>query len=264
MSIGFKEWALVCEALGNGTQSIILRKGGIAEGRDGFRFKHDEFLLFPTLFHEQLAKTKLPPGTPIPGLEMRSAAKNGAESEKFIHIPPPIKVLDLAGQMGLKPFYLINDLMDMNVFASMNDSLKPETAIKVCAKHGFTFETEKRKEETAVQKPAMVRIQYSARVEWTELVTDPALIAKLAPFHIWNDAEIEQRFRYDDVLGVNLAFIRTYRIEPSFTFPDEPKYGGCRSWVTLPDPPPETKLVPVLDDATHAQREAAMRAILKP
>ncbi|MEO6054807.1 MAG: DUF1802 family protein [Chthoniobacterales bacterium] len=59
MQIGFKEWALVCEALGTGQQSLILRKGGIAEGRDGFRFKHEEFCLFPTWFHEQLSKTTL-------------------------------------------------------------------------------------------------------------------------------------------------------------------------------------------------------------
>jgi hypothetical protein len=42
-SIGFKEWAIVCQALGRGWQSIILRKGGIAEGRDGFSFQHGEF-----------------------------------------------------------------------------------------------------------------------------------------------------------------------------------------------------------------------------
>ena len=29
-SVGFKEWSLVCDALGGGTQSVILRKGGIA------------------------------------------------------------------------------------------------------------------------------------------------------------------------------------------------------------------------------------------
>ncbi|MBA2742902.1 MAG: DUF1802 family protein, partial [Chthoniobacterales bacterium] len=53
-SIGFKEWALVCDALGRGEQSLILRKGGIAEGRDGFAFRHSEFFLFPTFFHAQL------------------------------------------------------------------------------------------------------------------------------------------------------------------------------------------------------------------
>jgi hypothetical protein len=52
-SIGFKEWALVCEALGDGRQTVIIRKGGIGEGRDGFAFRHREFFLFPTFFHEQ-------------------------------------------------------------------------------------------------------------------------------------------------------------------------------------------------------------------
>ena len=58
-SVGFKEWSLVCDALGRGEQSIILRKGGIAEGREGFSFQHREFFLFPTFFHEQGAKVRI-------------------------------------------------------------------------------------------------------------------------------------------------------------------------------------------------------------
>lgn len=58
-SIGFKEWALVCTALGEGRQSVIIRKGGLAEGRDGFAFRHQEFFLFPTFFHEQLNRVRL-------------------------------------------------------------------------------------------------------------------------------------------------------------------------------------------------------------
>ena len=61
-SIGFKEWSLVCDALGHGTQLVILRKGGIAEGREGFAFRHPEFFLFPTFFHEQLAKVRITAG----------------------------------------------------------------------------------------------------------------------------------------------------------------------------------------------------------
>ncbi|MFL6528953.1 MAG: DUF1802 family protein [Chthoniobacterales bacterium] len=57
-SVGFKEWAIVCDAIGRGEQSIILRKGGIAEGREGFTFRHTEFFLFPTQYHEQLEKTR--------------------------------------------------------------------------------------------------------------------------------------------------------------------------------------------------------------
>jgi hypothetical protein len=50
--VAFKEWAVICEALGAGRQSLILRKGGIHEGRAGFRVEHPEFWLFPTNFHQ--------------------------------------------------------------------------------------------------------------------------------------------------------------------------------------------------------------------
>lgn len=53
MRIAFKEWAVVIDALGHGKQILILRKGGIAEGRGGFQLEHEEFLLYPTLFHQQ-------------------------------------------------------------------------------------------------------------------------------------------------------------------------------------------------------------------
>lgn len=66
MHAAFKEWAVICEALGTGLQSVIIRKGGIAEGSKGFAFRHDEFVLFPTWFHEQLQKTTLSPDTIIP------------------------------------------------------------------------------------------------------------------------------------------------------------------------------------------------------
>jgi hypothetical protein len=53
----FKEWAAVCTALAAGKQSLIVRKGGIHEGRDGFRVEHGEFWLYPTQFHQKPAAT---------------------------------------------------------------------------------------------------------------------------------------------------------------------------------------------------------------
>jgi len=44
---------MVVDALGRGEQILILRKGGISEGRGGFQVEHPRFLLFPTLFHQQ-------------------------------------------------------------------------------------------------------------------------------------------------------------------------------------------------------------------
>jgi hypothetical protein len=53
MRMAFKEWAIVVDALGRGDQIVILRKGGISEGRGGFKVDQPRFLLFPTLFHQQ-------------------------------------------------------------------------------------------------------------------------------------------------------------------------------------------------------------------
>ena len=53
MQTAFKEWAIVVDALGRGEQILLLRKGGIAEGRGGFQVDHPRFLFFPTLFHQQ-------------------------------------------------------------------------------------------------------------------------------------------------------------------------------------------------------------------
>lgn len=78
-SVGFKEWALVCAALESGDQSILIRKGGIAEGRDGFSFKHRAFYLFPTWFHGQADRLRLAPGALRPGsdgeIEIRQLAR---------------------------------------------------------------------------------------------------------------------------------------------------------------------------------------------
>lgn len=47
-----REWAVVCRALEEGRQTVLLRKGGILEFREGFTVKHDKFLLFPTYEHQ--------------------------------------------------------------------------------------------------------------------------------------------------------------------------------------------------------------------
>jgi hypothetical protein len=53
-AIAFKEWAGVCNALTEGRQSIIVRKGGISEGPGPgvFTPEHVEFWLYPTGVHQ--------------------------------------------------------------------------------------------------------------------------------------------------------------------------------------------------------------------
>lgn len=54
----FKEWQALVGALAAGEQLLILRKGGIAEGRGGFAVRAQRFWLFPTAFHAQREKLK--------------------------------------------------------------------------------------------------------------------------------------------------------------------------------------------------------------
>jgi len=75
MRTAFKEWAIVVDALGRGEQVIILRNGGISEGRDRFQVDRPRFLLFPTLHHQQREQVtadaqarfdEIAPGLPSP------------------------------------------------------------------------------------------------------------------------------------------------------------------------------------------------------
>lgn len=53
--VALKEWAVVCAALADGRQSLLLRKGGIHERGPDRRFvaEHRSFALLPTYFHAQ-------------------------------------------------------------------------------------------------------------------------------------------------------------------------------------------------------------------
>ena len=177
-SVGFKEWAIVCEALGRGEQTVLLRKGGIAEGRDGFGFRHSEFFLFPTFFHEQIEKVRI----------------SGAEIPK--------------------------------------------------AREGE------------------IEIRYFARLEAQKEITSWADAAALEPFHLLQESVVRERFAYKQA-GLHVALVRVFRLTPSWILPDAPAYGGCRSWVKLPERPAEIRLEPVLAEGKHQQLVERFRAAAK-
>ena len=83
ISVAFKEWAVICRALAEGRQSLILRKGGIAEAGGEFRPEHDRFLLYPTYFHEQ-HRTGIKPEL-MPMLEAVEKEKPAPGIIRFTH-----------------------------------------------------------------------------------------------------------------------------------------------------------------------------------
>ena len=66
------------------------------------------------------------------------------ETGEVIIIKPPIAVRELAVQLKQKPFKIIADLMELGVFANVNQAIDEKIAQQVCAKYGFRFEVEKR------------------------------------------------------------------------------------------------------------------------
>ncbi|BAC91150.1 DUF1802 family protein [Gloeobacter violaceus] len=103
MRTALKEWAVVCEALARGEQSILLRKGGIRERREGFVPEHRTFWLYPTGFHqspEKLApavRTEQPP----------PPASGTVALALFAEVADHWKVLDLEALRSLEGLHVL-------------------------------------------------------------------------------------------------------------------------------------------------------------
>lgn len=184
--VGFKEWSFVCEALGQGVQTLILRKGGIHEGKKGFQFLHNDFWLFPTGFHTQ------------------------------------------------------------------GDQLNwlPANADKVAVPQDEARE--------------LVEIRYFAHLHDLWRVTEWERVAQLAPLHVWTEEVVRERFAWNEDSCLHIALVRVSRLPQTWSFPYKPGYGGCRSWVNLPEEGTalESQLQPVLDETIWQTQADTIRTIL--
>jgi translation initiation factor IF-2 len=97
--------------------------------------------------------------------EVVNDAPEGEDNRKVIHIKPPIQIKELAAQMEVPPFKIIKDLMGMQIFANINQSVEPEIAGKLCEMYGFVFEREKRVSGAGVHKEEKVVVEPPKPVE---------------------------------------------------------------------------------------------------
>lgn len=96
------------------------------------------------------------PEAPAPNADAEVVSAEGDAPEaseapalQIIHVKPPIVVRDFAGQLELKPFKLISELMEMGIFASMNQTIEVPVATQIATRHGFTLEVHHRGETQA-------------------------------------------------------------------------------------------------------------------
>ena len=118
----------------------------------------------PRIGEEQPAPP-IPVADPSP--EAEAAPSSSAEPDaapeadiedprKIIHIKPPIQIKELAARMEIPAFKIIKDLMGMQIFANINQSVEPDIAAKLCELYGFLFEREKRVAGAGVHKEEKV------------------------------------------------------------------------------------------------------------
>ena len=89
-------------------------------------------------------QTAPPPREPAKPAAAVSPKFIAPETGEIIVIKPPIVVRELAVQLKQKPFKIIADLMELGVFANVNQAIDEKIAQQLCAKYGFRFEVEKR------------------------------------------------------------------------------------------------------------------------
>jgi len=93
-------------------------------------------------------------------------AAGDTEEIRTIVVKPPIVVRDLANDLGIKPFKLISELMEMGIFASINQSLEEDVASKLAEKRGIILEIRHRGEGPKAKKKKEVKeVDESALLE---------------------------------------------------------------------------------------------------
>lgn len=90
-----KEWAVVCRALEEGRQSVLLRKGGIIEETRDFALIERRFLLYPTYEHQD--ETSVQPS-------YRVAFRESVDEE------PPDEIVRITSWAEVTDLFLTNDL----------------------------------------------------------------------------------------------------------------------------------------------------------
>ena len=99
----------------------------------------------PQIVTQKTGTSKTPTDSEVSEEEL--AATDSVEGEKrIIRSKPPIVVRDFATEIGLKPFKLISELMEMGIFASMNQTIDETVAEQLAKRHGFILEIHHRGE----------------------------------------------------------------------------------------------------------------------
>tara|TARA_R110002095_G_scaffold158832_1_gene137693 strand:- start:3735 stop:4301 length:567 start_codon:yes stop_codon:yes gene_type:complete len=121
--IAFKEWGAVCAALGQGLQSVIVRKGGIHEGQQGFRVDHREFWLFPTRFHQGVEQLQPEYSDLLTAPIAREPASGKIKLALYAFVEQVLEIKEPAALPGLNSIQVLNQETIQQRFEYKNPGL---------------------------------------------------------------------------------------------------------------------------------------------
>ena len=106
-----------------------------------------------------------------------------------------------------------------------------------------------------------VRVELAGVAVASWQARDPSIVERLSAFHIYNDAFVSQRLKWQPDQPLVIVPVRAYRLSAPQTLPVAPQFAGCKSWVELEQPVSLAGAQPILDDATFANRLAQLHAV---
>ncbi|OHE71947.1 MAG: hypothetical protein A2007_00205 [Verrucomicrobia bacterium GWC2_42_7] len=107
-------------------------------------------------------------GIPVPAIGSSNITIEEKDGKKIIKMKPPVVVRDFASVLGIKPFRLISELMEIGIFASMNQIIDEPVAVTIGKKYGLTIEVHHRGEPQDAQKKPIVKEKQPSKEEKSE------------------------------------------------------------------------------------------------
>ncbi len=103
-----KEWAIVCRALADGRQTLLIRKGGIEEIKDGFRVMHRDFWLFPTYVHQKVGDIIPAVHAEFDGVQKAQPPSHTVSFHLYATVEDAVKVMDLERLRALEGTHILS------------------------------------------------------------------------------------------------------------------------------------------------------------
>ncbi|MBI4459386.1 MAG: DUF1802 family protein [Acidobacteria bacterium] len=174
--MALKEWAVVVWAIAQGSQILLLRKGGIAEDEGEFRLAASEFFLYPTYEHQQESFLK-----PQYAEVFRSLTEK-VPSQRELSFQHYVAVSDILPAPGLERMKLLRDALVWNdLFLEKRYGYKPQSPLFVLLVRAYSL-------PQPVEIPQQER--YAGCRSWVEL--EESLSTEGAQ-PVLSDEEFEER-----------------------------------------------------------------------